>query len=154
VVTAWNPVHAAPAGLDVGALLAKVENAIYLTLREDETSRRASWVLAAAHPFESWGDGRARDGTVTLQQPLIAPLRESTTAVDLRAAFLVEGDKGAHDHLKTLWQARAGPDFALSWERWLEQGLVPGTAEPAVAAPLRIDAVAAAARARPRPARA
>ncbi|HEY6105779.1 MAG TPA: 4Fe-4S dicluster domain-containing protein [Anaeromyxobacteraceae bacterium] len=149
VVTAWNPVHAAPAGLDLGALLAKVENAIYLTLREDETSRRASWVLAAAHPFESWGDGRARDGTVTLQQPLIAPLRESTTAVDLLAAFLVEGDKGAHDHLKTLWQARSGPDFVLSWERWLEQGLVPGTAEPAVAAPVRIDAVAAAARAAP-----
>ncbi len=149
VVTAWNPVYAAPAGLDVGALLAKVENAIYLTPREDETSRRASWVLAASHPFESWGDGRARDGTVTLQQPLIAPLRESTTAVDLLAAFLVEGDRGAHEHLRAFWRARAGADFALGWERWLEQGLVPGTAEPAVAAPVDARAVAAAALAAP-----
>ncbi len=149
VVTAWNPVYAAPAGLDLGALLARVENAIYLTLREDETSRRASWVLAASHPFESWGDGRARDGTVTLRQPLVSPLKESTTAVDLMAAFLGEGDRGAHEHLKTLWQGRAGPDFQRAFDRWLEQGLIPGSAEPAVAAPVRPDAVAAAVRALP-----
>jgi Fe-S-cluster-containing dehydrogenase component len=144
VVTAWNPVYAAPAGLDVGALLAKVEDAVYLTQREDETSRRASWVLAAAHPFESWGDGRARDGTVTLQQPLIAPLRESTTEVDLLAAFLGEGERGAHEHLQAFWRARSGAGFAPGWERWLEQGLVPGTAEPAVPAPVDAGAVAAA----------
>ena len=149
VITAWNPVYAAPAGLDLGAALAKVPDSIYLTLREDETSRRTSWVLAASHPFESWGDGRARDGTVTTQQPLIAPLRESTTAVDLLAAFLVEGDRGAHQHLRAFWQARSGADFAIGWERWLEQGLVPGTAEPAVAAPVDARAVAAAALAVP-----
>ena len=149
VVTAWNPVHAAPAGLDLGSRLAKVENAIYLTLREDETSRRASWVLAASHPFESWGDGRARDGSVTLQQPLIAPLKESTTAVDLLAAFLGEGEKGAHEHLRALWKSRSGPDFELALARWLEQGLVPGSAEPAVSAPVKTEAVVAAARALP-----
>ena len=149
VITAWNPVYAAPAGLDLGALLAKVENAIYLTLREDETSRRASWVLAASHPFESWGDGRARNGTVTLQQPLVAPLKESTTAVDLLAAFLDEGNRGAHEHLKALWKARSGPAFEASFERWLEQGMIPGTAEPAVAAPVHAEAVAAAVRALP-----
>jgi molybdopterin-containing oxidoreductase family iron-sulfur binding subunit len=152
VVTAWNPVYAAPAGVDLGAALSKVPNAIYLAAREDETSRRASWVLAASHPFESWGDGRSRDGTVALQQPLTAPLRESACAVDLLAAFLDQGDRGAYQHLKAYWKGRAGPDLDLLWDRWLQQGVVPGTAEPAVQAPVRSDAVLAAIRAAPAPA--
>jgi molybdopterin-containing oxidoreductase family iron-sulfur binding subunit len=147
VVTAWNPVYTAPAGLDFGAALAKVPNAIYLTLREDETSRRASWVVAASHPFETWGDGRSRDGTVSLQQPVIAPLRESVGPADLLAAFLEQGEKGAYQLLRAYWQGRSGPDFELQWERWLQQGVVPGTAEPAETPAVRGEAVAAAARA-------
>ena len=36
--------------------------------------------LADAHPLESWGDARAYDGTVTIMQPLIAPLYEGRSA--------------------------------------------------------------------------
>jgi molybdopterin-containing oxidoreductase family iron-sulfur binding subunit len=149
VVTAWNPIYAAPAGVDLGAALSRVPNAIYLAPREDETSQRASWVLAASHPFECWGDGRSRDGTVTLQQPLTAPLKESVCAVDLLAAFLDQGDRGAYQHLRAYWKGRAGADFEILWERWLQQGIVPGTAEAAVQAPVRSDAVVAALRAAP-----
>ncbi len=145
VVTAWNPVYASPADLDLGALLSKVPNTIYLALREDETSARCAFVAAASHCFESWGDGRARDGTVSLVQPLISPLRESTTAVDLLASFLEKGQLGCHEHLRSYWKARAGADFDRQWERWLQQGVVPGTAEPPVVAPVRTDAVIAAA---------
>ncbi len=55
VVTAWNPVYAAPAGVDLGAALSRVPNAIYLAAREDETSRRASWVLARQPPLRVLG---------------------------------------------------------------------------------------------------
>ena len=147
VITAWNPVHAAPAGLDMGALLARVPNAIYLSLREDETSRRCSWRLAQSHPFESWGDARSRDGVASIVQPLISPLYESTTAIDLLAAFVDAGDRGA-------MQPRPGPlgrapalepaAFDAQWERWLRQGVIPGTAEPAEAAAVDVAAVAAA----------
>jgi molybdopterin-containing oxidoreductase family iron-sulfur binding subunit len=149
VVTAWNPAYAAPAALGLGALLEKVPNAIYHAIREDETSRRCSWRVAAAHPFETWGDARARDGSVTLVQPLVAPLYESVPAVDLLAAFLDQGDRGAHAHLQAYWKARSGLDgaaFQARWNAWLTQGLVPGTAEPAVTPALDAAAVAAAAR--------
>ncbi|MGA8892522.1 MAG: 4Fe-4S dicluster domain-containing protein, partial [Anaeromyxobacteraceae bacterium] len=147
VITAWNPVHAGPAGLDVGALLARVPNAIHLSLREDETSRRCSWKVAQSHPFESWGDARSRDGVASIVQPLISPLYESTTATDLLAAFLDAGDRGAMQHVRAYWSARTALDpvsFDAQWDRWLRQGVIPGTAEPAEAAAVDVAAVTAA----------
>jgi Fe-S-cluster-containing dehydrogenase component len=152
VVTARNPVYGAPADLDLGALLARVPNAIYLAERDDETAPRCSWALSAAHPFESWGDARAADGQVTVCQPLISPLFESLSEVELLAAFVDEADQGGHRVLKELWRSRSpGPDFELRWERWLGRGLVEGTAVAPEAAAVRPEAVAAAVRAAPAP---
>ncbi|HQR29854.1 MAG TPA: 4Fe-4S dicluster domain-containing protein, partial [Anaeromyxobacteraceae bacterium] len=147
VVTAWNPVHAAPAGIDLGALIARVPDTLYLSLREDETSRSASWRIAQSHPFESWGDARSRDGIASLVQPLISPLYESTTAIDLLAAFVDAGDRGALSHVKAHWSARSGVDpvaFEAQWDRWLRQGIVPGTASAPEDAPVDVAAVASA----------
>ena len=44
----------------------------HLSLYEDETSELCQWHLPEAHFLETWGDARAFDGTVTIQQPLIA----------------------------------------------------------------------------------
>ena len=151
VITAWNPVYTAPADVDLGALLARVPNAVYHTLREDETSRRCAWVVAASHPFESWGDARSRDGTVSLVQPLVSPLRESVMTPDLLAAFIDEGDRGAYRQLRDYWKSRAGADFDRSWDRWLQEGVVPRTSEPGEAPRLQAEAVAAAVRALPAP---
>ncbi len=147
VVTAWNPVHAAPAGLDVGALLARVPDVLYLALREDETSRHCSWRIAQSHPFESWGDARSRDGVASVVQPLVSPLYESTTAIDLLAAFVDAGDRGAREHVRTTWAARAGLDPAAidaQWNGWLRQGVIPGTAEAPEAASVDVAGVTSA----------
>ena len=40
----------------------------------DETASASTYVVPAAHPLESWGDARATDGSVSIVQPLIAPL--------------------------------------------------------------------------------
>lgn len=152
VVTAWNPLYTAPADLELRRRLGGVKNSIALALRDDETVRAASWRLAAAHPLESWGDLRARDGTATLVQPLVAPLLPSVTEVELLAAFLGEGDRGAYALVRDGWRARAGfgpppppaagaqaaanpvdtnrprpPDpFDRPWEEWLAAGVVAG----------------------------
>ena len=47
---------------------------MHLSLYEDETSEVCQWHLPEAHYLETWGDARAYDGTVTIQQPLIEPL--------------------------------------------------------------------------------
>ncbi len=129
VVTAWNPVYTAPAEVDLAALLPRIPNAMVLALREDETTRTANWTVAASHPLEAWGDLRARDGTVSIVQPLISPLHETASDIDVLAAFVEQGDRGAWRHVREGWQARTGVEgFDYRWEEWLAAGVVPGTA--------------------------
>ena len=151
VITAWNPVYTAPADLDLGALLAKVPNVIYLATRHDETAQVAGVVVAAAHPLESWGDLRGRDGSATIVQPLLSPLVECVTELDLLAAFVGQGHLGAWRLVRDAWKARAGEagaagaggsrvsdaGFDRAWSEWLSTGLVDGPAA-AVPAPARI----------------
>ena len=149
VVTAHDPVYSAPADVDLGSLLDKAPNSIYLGYREDETSERCSWVLAAAHPFETWGDARAHDGTVSIVQPLIQPLFESIPEVELLATFLELADLSAHRILQDTWRERMsennkGADFERQWEAWLARGVVPDTAFAAEAAAPRFGEIAAA----------
>ncbi len=150
VITAANPVYTAPGDVDLAAALAKVPNTIYLALREDETSPRCTWNLAAAHPFETWGDARGHDGTVSIVQPLIQPLFESLSEVEVLASFVDAADAGAWTILRESWQRRrGGGNFAGDWDRWLARGVVPDTATVAEPAAPRFDAVAAAVRAAP-----
>ena len=44
------------------------------------------WHIPEAHYLETWGDIRGHDGTVTIQQPLIAPLYGGKSAIELLAA--------------------------------------------------------------------
>ena len=90
VVTAWNPLYTAPADLDFARAFAKVKNSIVLALREDETVRAASWKLPRRTSSSPGATLRARDGTVSLVQPLIAPLHDSATEVELLAALVGE----------------------------------------------------------------
>jgi Fe-S-cluster-containing dehydrogenase component len=137
VITAWNPVYTAPADLDLAALLAKVPNVIYLALRDDETARAAGVVVAAAHPLERWGDLRGRDGSASIVQPLLSPLVECLTELDLLAAFVDQGHLGAWRLVRDGWKARAGEaGFDRAWSEWLAAGLVTGRAA-APAAPVR-----------------
>ena len=157
VITAWNPVYTAPADLDLAALLAKVPNVIYLTTRDDETAQAAGSVVAAAHPLESWGDLRGRDGTPTIVQPLLSPLVECVTELDLLAAFVDLGHLGAWRLVRDGWMARAGEagaggtrvsdaGFDRTWREWLATGLVTGrAATPAAPARIKLDVARVAA---------
>jgi MoCo/4Fe-4S cofactor protein with predicted Tat translocation signal len=107
VVTAWNPLHTAPADLELRRSFPKVKNSVVLALRDDETVRAASWKLAATHPLEAWGDVRSADGTVSIVQPLVTPLHESLGEVELLAAFLDEADRGAWRIVRDGWRSRA-----------------------------------------------
>ncbi len=152
VVTAWNPLHTAPADLDLRALFPRVKETVALALRADETVRAASWRLAAAHPLEAWGDLRARDGSVSIQQPLIAPLHESIAELELLAAFVDAGDRGSWRLVREGWRRRSGElGFDHRWDGWLAAGVAAGTAVPAEAPPVDLARVAEAVRAVPAP---
>jgi MoCo/4Fe-4S cofactor protein with predicted Tat translocation signal len=132
VITAENPVYGAPVDFKLGKLLERVPNTIYLGSYADGTSDVVTTFIPKAHMLESWGDGRGLDGTVSLVQPLIAPLWTSHEPSDLLAAFLDEGDKGSHALLQEYWQKRAiaegratsAADFEGKWEGWLGRGII------------------------------
>ncbi len=135
VITAHNPVYGAPADLEFGALLAKVPNAIYLGYYEDETAAQTGWFVPLAHNLESWGDGLAHDGTVTFQQPLIAPLFNGVTQAELLASFFGDADQGSYGLLRASWDSRAtalglGERVPQAvWEKWISDGYILGTAQ-------------------------
>ena len=145
VITAWNPVYGAPADLNFGKALSQVQYSVYRSLYLDETAERASWVIPALHPLESWGDARAHDGTITFIQPLISPLYAGASEVETLAAFLGEGDRTAYTQLRAFWQSQRPDDFALNWEKWLADGFIAGTATPPETPAVRHDQILSAA---------
>jgi molybdopterin-containing oxidoreductase family iron-sulfur binding subunit len=115
VILGANPVFTAPADLKFSEKLAKVPLSVSHSLFVDETATLCHWNLPLAHPLESWADARAYDGTVTVMQPLIAPLYEGRTVAEVLAAF-VEGQSGkrAYDLVRDYW-SRAHAGRAGSW---------------------------------------
>ncbi len=123
-----NPAYAAPADLEFVAALDKVPLRIHHGLYLDETAERCHWHLPASHPLESWGDLRAADGTVSIVQPLIAPLYNTLSEIEVVAAF-GEGEPKGYDVVRAHWEAQLGsPDFEKRWNRALNDGVVASTA--------------------------
>src|SRR5204863_6074536 len=110
VILGSNPVFTAPADLKFQERLGKVALSVAHTLYPDETSRLCHWNLPEAHALESWADARAFDGTVTVMQPLIAPLYQGRTTAEVLGTFLdAQTGKSAHDLVKDYWtRAQAG----------------------------------------------
>jgi molybdopterin-containing oxidoreductase family iron-sulfur binding subunit len=138
VILGGNPVFSAPADLEFSKALQKVDLRIRLGLYNDETSRLCHWNVAEAHGLESWSDARAEDGTVTILQPLIAPLFSGRTSHELLGAFSAEPEKSSHDIVRDYWKGKLpGPDFEAAWQKSLHDGLVEGSAFPAKTVSLR-----------------
>ena len=88
VILGGNPVYDAPADLDFAGALAKVGTSIHLSEYADETSLKTSWHVPKAHFLEAWGDARTWDGTITLAQPLIAPMYGGLTPAEMVSLLL------------------------------------------------------------------
>ncbi len=130
-----NPVYDAPADLDFATQLAKVGTRIHYGPYYDETGELSHWHVPAVHYLESWGDVRAFDGTVTIQQPLIAPLYDGKAACELLAAMLGQPEASAHDLVSGYWQTQwTSGDATAQWRKAVHDGVVPGTALAPVAA--------------------
>ena len=104
---------------------------IRLGLFEDETSRLCRWHLPQAHYLESWGDVRAWDGTVSVQQPLIEALYGGRAPIELLAELLGGSVASGYEIVRaTLKETLAAPDFEAAWRRALHDGVVAGLAAP------------------------
>jgi MoCo/4Fe-4S cofactor protein with predicted Tat translocation signal len=129
VVAGCNPAYDAPADLEFARRMEKVGVRIHLGLLADETAALCQWQIPECHFLESWGDARAHDGTVTLTQPLIAPLFGSKTLIELVALLAGEGAKSNYDLVRDHWKAELNrPDFDAFWAKCIHDGFIPDTA--------------------------
>jgi MoCo/4Fe-4S cofactor protein with predicted Tat translocation signal len=133
VILAGNPVYDAPHDFDFTAKLKKVRNAVHLSSHFDETSEYCQWHVAESHYLEAWGDARAFDGTLSIVQPLIAPLYSTLSAYEVLAAFSDKPGISAYDAIRERMKtAHSGADFEKFWRKSLHDGVVAGTALTAV----------------------
>ena len=129
LILGGDPAFNAPVDLPFADAMAKVPLRIHLSLYANDTAARAHWVVPAAHYLESWSDVRAFDGTVTIVQPLIAPLYDGKSAHELLAVAADGPTRAGYDIVRGRWQTeRRVADFDDQWRSWLEAGVVPGTA--------------------------
>jgi len=131
-VLGGNPVYTAPADFGFAEALARVKRTIHLGQRLDETAAMCLWHIPEAHSLESWGDARAYDGTVSLIQPLIAPLFGGKSAHELLGAMIQQQPiPSDYRVVREFWRAQElWPDFEKGWRKALHDGLIEGSAQP------------------------
>ena len=152
LILGGNPVYAAPIDFDFAKLLDSVPVSIHHTLHANETSAHCQWVLNAAHDLESWGDANASDGTVSLGQPLIAPLYDGKSALEVLSMVVQVPGASGYDLIRETWRTSAGlgprpgshdidvqpspatlaaqDAFETSWHTWLRDGMIPLRTDP------------------------
>jgi molybdopterin-containing oxidoreductase family iron-sulfur binding subunit len=138
-----NPVYDGPADLDFNSKFQKARLRVHCGLFQDETAQACQWHIPLSHHLEMWGDARAYDGTVSIIQPLIAPLYQSRSQYEVLAAFNREvtdstpaGQPGpqqsGYDMVRAYWAAqKPAPDFDAWWRKSVHDGFIANTALPA-----------------------
>ena len=76
---------------------------VHLSLYDDETSALCHWQIPEAHFLEAWSDARGYDGTVSIVQPLIAPLYGGRSAHELLAAMSDRPERSSYDIVREYW---------------------------------------------------
>ena len=105
---------------------------VHLGAFDDETSEMCHWHIPEAHALEAWSDARAFDGTLAVQQPLIAPLYEGKSAHEVVQAMLGDSTTSGYEIVQTAWKSRLPVALAFdkAWRRVVHDGLLPGSAFP------------------------
>jgi molybdopterin-containing oxidoreductase family iron-sulfur binding subunit len=140
LILGGNPVYNAPADLSFGDAMANVRLRVHLTQHVNETSELCHWNIPEAHAMESWGDIRSFDGTISIIQPLIAPLKGGKTAHQLLAVLLGEIGTSDYQAVRAYWQQqKGGPGFEDFWRKSVHDGLIADSSARAVPAAVTVD---------------
>jgi molybdopterin-containing oxidoreductase family iron-sulfur binding subunit len=130
VILGGNPAYDAPAELNFANVLknGQIPLRVHLGLYNDETAELCQWHVNQAHELEAWGDARAYDGTASIIQPLIAPLYNGKSALELVALLSGQSDASGYDLVRAYWQKQhTGADFEAFWRKSLHDGWIDGT---------------------------
>jgi MoCo/4Fe-4S cofactor protein with predicted Tat translocation signal len=130
IILGGNPAYDAPADLNFADALksGKVPLRVHHGLYQNETAELCQWHVDQTHELEAWGDARAYDGTVSIIQPLIAPLYNGKSALEFVALLSGQADATGYDLVRAYWQKQhTGADFEQFWRKSLHDGWIEGT---------------------------
>lgn len=141
VIFCGNPAYDAPSDLKFDAALKSFSEkrdangqfanlSVRLGSHNDETSFLCHWHLPLSHELETWGDARGHDGTAGIIQPLVAPLYESRSEIEVMSLLLGERDRSGHEIVREHWRMSRGnvANFDAWWEQTLRDGIIEGSA--------------------------
>ena len=128
VILGGNPVYDAPADFNFQHALTRVPFRAHLSPYYDETSMQSHWHVPEVHALESWSDVRAHDGTISIQQPLIAPLYNGRSPHEVLGGMIGGLDQSPYDTVRAYWFGKGANE--QTWRKWLHDGLIAGSALP------------------------
>jgi MoCo/4Fe-4S cofactor protein with predicted Tat translocation signal len=128
VMLGVNPLYNAPPDLEFAAALAKVPTTVHLGSHVDETGSLSVWHINKTHYLESWSDARTYDGTISIVQPMIAPMYGGHSAHEMLQTLLDDTQMSAYDVVVANAKTYINGDFATAWRKALHDGWVEGTA--------------------------
>jgi MoCo/4Fe-4S cofactor protein with predicted Tat translocation signal len=127
LILGGNPIYDAPA--DAPLDLSRTDlTTVHLSDYFNETSDHCTWHLPQACALECWGDGRGWDGTYSVQQPLILPLFNGRSGIELLAMLLDEPADG--EQLVRSTARQLGVQDEKSWRKLLHDGVLEASAWP------------------------
>jgi MoCo/4Fe-4S cofactor protein with predicted Tat translocation signal len=130
IILGGNPAYDAPAdlGFDDALRNTNIPLRVHLGLYQNETAELCQWHVNEAHYLEAWGDARASDGTVSIVQPLIAPLYDGKSAYEFVAMLPGQSQSSGHEMVQAYWKKQyRGADFDAFWRKSLHDGWIEGT---------------------------
>jgi MoCo/4Fe-4S cofactor protein with predicted Tat translocation signal len=116
-----NPVYDSSISKNFKTGLAKVRTTVSFSGRLDETTELCKYVLPSPHFLERWGDAQPRIGSVSMMQPVIAPLFRTRPFED--SLMIWSGNKTSYDDFfKQYWTSKLGG--YNGYEKALQDGVV------------------------------
>lgn len=115
-----NPAYTLPNAEEFLAGLEKVDLSVDFAYNYDETAQASSYVAAASHYLESWGDAEFKKGQYSLMQPAI---RELFDTKQFQTALLtwMGIEKTYYEYIKETWSADVLQGG--SWNKALQDGI-------------------------------
>ncbi len=128
-----DPVYNAPRGLaedketkellDWADLQKRVPEVVRVGYFEDSTSQLAKWHVPGAHYLESWGDALTAEGSYLAVQPMILPLFDGLSEIQLLNLLLGRPFVEGPELVQETFRASNPPgDAAAAWSKLLRDG--------------------------------
>ncbi len=130
VTIGCNPCYDAPADLGFAEKYASVGHTLYLG-DLNETAAASKHRVSRSHDLESWGDVRSSDGMYTVIQPMIAPLYDTLSDIELLGMLSGDGVADGYEIVRQTFGPFANVKGAVmekAWRRTLHDGIGYGSA--------------------------